>query len=74
LARGFGLVGLVAAPGCPLLAVATALLVVGLGIAAVSVGRLAEHEMKGGPGGHDEASSGSGRRAQQAGLSQRIER
>lgn len=69
-----GMVGMVAAPGRPLLAVAAALLAVGLGVAAVRVGRLAEDELNGGPEGRDTAPSKSGRRAHQRGSYQQPDR
>lgn len=69
-----GMVGMVAAPGRPLLAVAATLLVVGLGVAAVRVGRLAEDELNGGPEGRDTAPSKSGRRAHQRASYQQTDR
>lgn len=68
-----GMVGMVAAPGRPLLAVAAILLVAGLGVAAVRVGRLSEDELNGGPEGRDTAPAKSGRPAHQRGSYQQID-
>ncbi len=48
-----GLVGLLAAPGRPLLAVSASLLVVGLGAVAARMGPPTEDELRSGPAGHD---------------------
>ena len=61
-----GMVGMVAAPGRPSLAVAAALLVVGLGVAALRVGRLADDEPNGRTERRDTEPTKSGRRTPQS--------
>lgn len=69
-----GMITMVAAPSGPLLAVAAALLVVGLTIAAVKMGRLAQHARTGDPEGANRAPTTRGQSVHQSGSYQKLDR
>lgn len=66
--------GVVAAPSGPLLAVAAALLVAGLTIAAVKMGRLAQHARTGDPEGANRAPTTRGQSVHQSDSYRKLDR